>query len=104
MQRSKIRSRLKPQLPKFTSQLTVGLSKPLRNFVGEMLYGIQASQEIQLSSVARSSREGIPLIKTEDRLSRNLRAKELEAHLRTALLCLGGQRVQTHTVLMSGSQ
>jgi hypothetical protein len=99
MQHSKIRSRLKAQLTKFASQLTVGLSKPLRNFVGEMLFGIQASQDIKLSSVARSLREDIPLIKTEDRLSRNLQAEELEAHLRTALLRLGSQRVQTHTVL-----
>ena len=99
MQHSKIRSRLKAQLTKFAAQLTVGLSKPLRNFVGEMLFGIQASQDIKLSSVARSLREDIPLIKTEDRLSRNLQAEELEVHLRTALLRLGSQRVQTDTVL-----
>jgi hypothetical protein len=67
--------------------------------VGETLFGIQASQDIKLSSVARSLREDIPLIKTEDRLSRNLHAEELETHLRTALLRLGSQRVQTHTVL-----
>jgi len=104
MQHSKIRSRLKAQLTKFASQLTVGLSKPLRNLVGEMLFGIQASQDTQLGSVARSLREDIPLIKTEDRLSHNLEAEESEAHLRTALLRLGSQRVQTHTVLMPGSQ
>jgi hypothetical protein len=99
MQHSKIRSRLKAQPIKFASQLTVGLSKPLRNFVGEMRLGIPASQDIQLSSVARSLREDIPLIKTEDRLSRNLQAEEWEAHLHTARLRLGSQRVQTHTVL-----
>jgi hypothetical protein len=99
MQHCKIRSRLKAQLTKFASQLTVGLSKPLRNFVGEMLFGIQASQDIKLSSVARSLREDIPLIKTEDRLSRNPQAEELEAHLRTALLRLGSRRVETNTVL-----
>src|SRR6267378_3173733 len=99
MQHSKIRSRLKAQLTKFTSQLTVGLSKPLRNFVGEMLFGIQASQDLKLSSVARSLGEDIPLIKTEDRLSRNLQAEELEAHLRTGLLRLGSRRVESNTVL-----
>ncbi len=98
MQHRKIRSRLKAQLTRFSSELTAGLSKPLRNFVGEMLFGIRASQGIKLSSVARSLREDIPLIKTEDRLSRNLHAEELETHLRTALLRLGSQRVQTHTV------
>ena len=50
MQDSKIRSRLKAQLTRFTCELTAGLSKPLRNFVGEMLFGIQASQDLKLSS------------------------------------------------------
>jgi hypothetical protein len=68
MQHSKIHSRLKAQLTKFASQLTVGLSKPMRIFVGEMMFGIQASQGIKLSSAARSLRADIPLIKTEDRL------------------------------------
>ncbi len=46
-----------------------------------MLLGIQASQDVKLSNIARSLNEGIPLIKTEDRLSRNLKAKEWEGHL-----------------------
>lgn len=99
MQHSKIRSRLKAQLTKFASQLTVGLSKPLRNFVGEMLFGIQASQDVKLSNIARSLQEAIPLLKTEDRLSRNLQAEELETHLRQGLLRLGSRRVESDTVL-----
>lgn len=46
MQHSKICSRLKARLTRFSCELTAGLSKPLRNFVGEMLFGIQASQEM----------------------------------------------------------
>ncbi len=99
MQHSKIRSRLKAQLTRFTCELTAGLSKPLRNFVGEMLFGIQASQGVKLSNIARSLQEEIPLLKTEDRLSRNLQAEELETHLRQGLLRLGSRRVDTNTVL-----
>jgi len=54
MQHSKIRSRLKAQLTRFSSELTIGLRKPLRNLVGEMLFGIQASQDVKLSNIARS--------------------------------------------------
>ena len=72
MQNSKVRSRLKAQLTKFTVELSKGLSKPLRTFVGEMLFCIQASQDVKLSNIARSLQEDIALIKTEDRLSRNL--------------------------------
>lgn len=99
MQHSKIRSRLKAQLTRFTSELTAGLSKPLRNFVGEMLFGIQASQDVKLSSIARSLEEQIPLLKTEDRLSRNLQAEDLETHLRQGLLRFGSRRVENNTVL-----
>jgi hypothetical protein len=99
MQSRKVRSRLKAQLTKFTLELSEGLSKPLRAFVGEMLFGIQASQDVKLSNIARSLQEEIPLIKTEDRLSRNLRAEELESHLSERLAELGSRRVEANTVL-----
>jgi Transposase DDE domain len=99
MQSSKVRSRLKAQLTKFTSELSEGLSKPLEKFVGEMLFGIQASQDVKLSQIARSLEEEIPLIKTEDRLSRNLKAKELEGHLSERLVSLGSRRVGANSVL-----
>ncbi len=95
MQSSKVRSRLKAQLTKFTAELSAGLSKPLRAFVGEMLFGIQASQDVKLSQIARSLDEGIPLIKTEDRLSRNLKAE----HLSERLVGMGARRVEQNTVL-----
>ena len=99
MQPSKIRSRLKAQLTRFTTELAAGLSKPLRNFVAEMLFGIQASQDVKLSNIARRLQEEIPLLKTEDRLSRNLQAEDLETHLRQGLLRLGSRRVENNTVL-----
>lgn len=76
MEDSKVRSRLKAQWTKFTLELTQTLSRPLQKFVGQMLYGIQASQDVKLSNIARSLQEEIPLIKTEDRLSRNLKAEQ----------------------------
>jgi hypothetical protein len=99
MQDNKIRSRLKAQLSKFTRQLSEGLSKPLEKFVGEMLFGIQARQDVKLSNVARSLEEDIPLIKTEDRLSRNLQAKALESHLGPRLARLASRRVEANAVL-----
>lgn len=98
MQSSKVRSRLKAQLTKFTLEISEGLSKPLQNFVSEMLFGIQASQDVKLSNIARSLKEEIPLIKTEDRLSRNLKAQELEGHLSERLASLGRRRVEANTV------
>ncbi len=99
MHDSKLRSRLKAQLTKFASELCEGLSRPLEKFVGQMLFGIQASQDVKLSNIARSLKEEIPLIKTEDRLSRNLRAEELEAELTPQLAKMASQRIATDTVL-----
>jgi hypothetical protein len=99
MHDSKLRSRLKAQLTKFSSELCEGLSRPLQKFVGQMLFGLQASQDVKLSNIARSLKEEIPLIKTEDRLSRNLQAEELEAELSAQLAQMASQRVGANTVL-----
>ena len=65
MNDSKVRSRLKAQLTKFSDQLCGGLSKPLGKFVAQMLYGIQSSQDVKLSNIGRALGEAIPLIRTE---------------------------------------
>jgi len=99
MHDSKICSRLKAQLTKFTLLLTEGLSRPQQKFVREVVFGIQASQDVKLSNIARSLKEDIALIKTENRLSRNLEAPELESHLSERLAAMGGRRVAENTGL-----
>jgi hypothetical protein len=63
MNDNRIRSRLKAQLTKFCAELCVGLSR-LEKFACQMLFGIQASQDVKLSNIARSLKEKIPLIET----------------------------------------
>ena len=99
MHDSKIRSRLKAQLTKFSSELCEGLTKPLTGFVSQVLFGIQSSQDVKLSNIARSLQEKIPLIRTEKRLSRNLKSAELEKELTPQLVRMGSSRVQPNTVL-----
>jgi hypothetical protein len=48
-----------------------------------MLFGIQASHDVKLCNIPGTLQEDISLIKTEDRLSRNLQAEELEPYPRT---------------------
>ena len=99
MHDSKIQSRLKAQLTKFCTELCTDLSRPLEKFANQMLFGIQASQDVKLSNIARSLKEEIPLIETEKRLSRNLKAAELEKELTPQLVRMGSQRVRPNTVL-----
>src|SRR6266699_1548646 len=99
MNDTKVRSRLKAQLTKFCSELCTGLSKPLTGFVSEMLFGIQSSQDVKLSNIARALKEDIELIRTEKRLSRNLKRAELEKELTPQLVRMGSLRIQPNTVL-----
>ena len=99
MHDSKVRSRLKAQLTKFALALCGDLPKPLEKFVTQMLFGIQASQDVKLSNIGRALGESIPLIRTEKRLSRNLKHAELEAELTTRLVEMASVRIQQDTVL-----
>ena len=99
MHDSKVRSRLKAQLSKFTSELCGGLSKPLTKFVSEMLYGIESSQDVKLSNIGRALGEAIPLIRTEKRLSRNLKHAEIETELTSKFVAMASTRICEDTVL-----
>ena len=99
MNDSKVRSRLKAQLTKFSDQMCGGLSKPLGKFVAQMLYGIQSSQDVKLSNIGRALGEAIPLIRTEKRLSRNLKHAELENELTNKLVEMASRRICEDTVL-----
>jgi len=99
VQDSRVRSRLKAQLTKFSLQLCAGLSRPLAKFVSQMLFGIQSSQDVKLSNIARALQEDITLIRTEKRLSRNLKSTELEKELTLQLVKMGSTRIQSNTVL-----
>jgi hypothetical protein len=64
---SKIAGKIKGQITRFGHKISGGYKKPLRKWMVQMLYGIQASKDVKLSNIARSLNEEIPLIKTEAR-------------------------------------
>ena len=99
MHNSKIGSRLQAQWSKFARELTAGLRKPSSELGSEMRLGIQASQDVKRSEIARSLPEPIPRIKTEDRLSRNLGAEGREGRRAERLAELGSRRGESNTVL-----
>lgn len=77
--------KLRAQITQFSGKLSQGLSKPRCRFVDEIIYGLTARQSVMLSEISRSLNESIPLIKTENRLCRNLGKRELCPHLQRAL-------------------
>ena len=99
MSATSLGSPLKAQLTKFSLAVSERLTRPQRKFVHQILYGIQATQDVKLSGIRRSLQEKVPLIKTEDRLSRNLGAPALRTHLLQRLAEMGSSRVSSRTVL-----
>jgi len=75
------------------------LTKPTSRLIKEMIYGIQASKDVKLSNIGRVLQEDIPLIKTEDRLSRNLSAEDMTEHINAQILRLADDKITDDMVI-----
>lgn len=67
--------------------------------IKEMIYGIQASKDVKLSNISRALKEDIPLIKTEDRLSRNLSVEDMTEELNHQILRLADDKIEDDMVI-----
>lgn len=92
-------NRFKAQLSKFSGIISKPYSKTTKRFFKEMLYGIQASQDIKLSNIGRSLQEDIPILKTEDRLSRNLNSEDFSDHINKEIIRLADDKVTDEMVI-----
>ena len=90
---------IKGQISKFSGIISKGLSKPKQRLVKEMIYGMQAAKDIKLSNVSRTLNEPIRLIKTEDRLSRNLDDEDFTAQINNQICRLGSNKVLDDMVI-----
>jgi len=88
-----VAGRLREQLEHFSGIFSPRFSKPQRRFFMQMVYGIQASQDVKLSSIGRALGEAIELKKTEERLSHHLGASAPAAEICGAARCLGASGV-----------
>jgi hypothetical protein len=90
---------IKGQLSKFSGIIAKGLSKPKQRLIREMIYGIQAAKDVKLSNITRALNESIALIKTEDRLSRNLDDEEFTDEINKEICRLGSAKVGEDMVI-----
>lgn len=98
MNAARMALRLREQMESFLGNLPV--CKSARRFCLESLYGICESQSVRLSGIARSLNESIPLIKTENRLSRQAARKELDVAVRDFVIAQGAPRIGPKTLLV----
>lgn len=88
------------QLKGFLGELSPQFSKPLGKFVGDMVYGIQASQDVKLSEIARALDEPISMKKLEDRLSRMLWSEGIERGITDAIARMGARHIRQDTLIV----
>jgi hypothetical protein len=92
-------AKIKAQLAKFSGIISKGFPKAKRRLIKEILYGIQATKDVKLSNISRSLHEQQVLIKTEDRLSRNLDDGDFTDGINHQICRLGGSKVLDEMVI-----
>jgi hypothetical protein len=97
---AKVTGKLKEQIHVFSGKLSLGLPKVARRFIEESIYGIQTKQSVHLSEIARALNDKVSLIKTINRLSRQLSRDNLWQKLSAALLKLAAKGVGDDTLLI----
>lgn len=100
MNLAKVTGKLKEQITIFSGKLSSGLPKVACRFVEEALYGIQTRQSVRLSEIARALNDKVALIKTINRLSRQLSRADLWLKLSRQLLKLAAGRIEPDTLLI----
>jgi len=97
---SKVTGKLKEQIHLFSGKLSIGLPKVAGRFMQEAIFGIQARQSLRLSEWGRSLHEEIPLIKTINRLSRQLNRPGLWGSVTTRVLRLAKDKISDESLLI----
>lgn len=97
---SKATHKLKEQIAIFSGKLSAGMPKVAGRFLAEALYGIQARQSVKLSQWGRALNEDIPLIKTINRLSRQLERPNLWESVTAQVLKLAKDKIKEKTLLI----
>ena len=101
MNDSTIAFRTKEQLGKFLAKVFTHFSRPKKKFLADMLYGIQASGDTQLSSIMRAINDDALLrYAVEKRLSRNVADETIGSDIDKAVLAEGARHVKDDTLIL----
>jgi len=98
---AKIARKIQGQIHQFSGKLSRRLPKVARRFIEEMIYGIQTRGSVRLSEIARSLNEEIPLRKTINRLSNQLKRPRLLEDIEEAIIAEGKSRIKEDSLLIA---
>lgn len=96
---TKTTRKIKEKIINFSSDIGKNFKKPCQKFICQIIFGIQAAKDVKLSNISRALNEEIPLIKTENRLSRHLSKYDFAEEVEERILIKAGNRIKEGTVL-----
>jgi len=100
MKHSAVARKLRGQIQHFSGIFYPRFSKPKTRFIAQMIYGIQASQDVKLSRIVRSLGEEILPKKTEERLSYHLGTQGMGEKINEIVAEHGARRVHKDTLII----
>ena len=96
----RVAGRLREQLERFSGIFSPRFTKPQRRFFTQMIYGIEASQDVMLSAIGRALGEEITLKKTEERLSHHLGKPGMAEAIHEQILEHAAPRIGRDTLIV----
>ena len=100
MKDSEVGHRVREQVHRFSGIFSPRFSKPQGYFVEQMIFGIQAAQDVKLSNIGRALDERIALQKTEERLSHHLASEGMGQAVNEAVAQDAAARVRQDTLIV----
>ena len=91
---------LREQIKKFSGIISPRFSKPESKFMEQMIFGIQASQDVKLSSIARSLGEKTGLKKVVERLENHLKKEGFDQRINEEIAQAAARQVRTDTLIV----
>lgn len=100
MNRTQTAFKIRDQIDSFLGIVYPHFSKPASKFLHQMVFGMQSARDIKLSNIGRALDEPIALRKTEERLSRNLAAEELDSKINRLIAEEGVSRIGKNSLII----
>ncbi|MFA7159538.1 MAG: hypothetical protein WC299_09565, partial [Kiritimatiellia bacterium] len=100
MKDNEVGRRVREQVSRFSGIFPPQFSKPQAQFVEQMIFGIQAAQDVKLSNIGRALGESISLKKTEERLSHHLVAAGMGQAVNEGVARDAAARVRKDTLIV----
>ena len=100
MNDSEVGRRVREQVGRFSGIFSPWFSKPQVQFIEQMIFGIQAAQDVKLSTISRALGESISLKKTEERLGHHLANAGMGQSINEAVVKEAASRVRNDTLIV----